>query len=110
MASKVSAQPAVRAALLEQQRRLGKRPPGAVLEGRDIGTVVFPDAPLKVFLTATPKERARRRARDLEAAGETVDLEMLELRSRSVTHATAGAITAQMRRGRFGAGQRRFDH
>ena len=78
MASKVSAQPAVRAALLEQQRRLGKRPPGAVLEGRDIGTVVFPDAPLKVFLTATPKERARRRARDLEAAGETVDLEMLE--------------------------------
>lgn len=78
MASKVSAQPAVRAALLEQQRRLGRRPPGAVLEGRDIGTVVFPDAPLKVFLTATPKERARRRARDLEAAGETVDLEMLE--------------------------------
>ena len=78
MASRVSAQPAVRAALLEQQRRLGKRPPGAVLEGRDIGTVVFPDAPLKVFLTATPKERARRRARDLEAAGETVDLEMLE--------------------------------
>ena len=78
MASKVSAQPAVRAALLEQQRRLGRRPPGAVLEGRDIGTVVFPEAPLKVFLTATPKERARRRARDLEAAGETVDLEMLE--------------------------------
>ena len=78
VASKVSAQPAVRAALLEQQRRLGRRPPGAVLEGRDIGTVVFPDAPLKVFLTATPAERARRRARDLEAAGEVVDLRVLE--------------------------------
>ena len=78
VASKVSAQPAVRAALLEQQRRLGRRPPGAVLEGRDIGTVVFPDAPLKVFLTATPAERARRRARDLEAAGEVVDLQALE--------------------------------
>lgn len=78
MASKVSAQPAVRAALLEQQRRLGRRPPGAVLEGRDIGTVVFPDAPLKVFLTATPAERARRRAGDLEAAGEVVDLQALE--------------------------------
>ena len=78
IASKVSAQPAVRAALLEQQRRLGRRPPGAVLEGRDIGTVVFPDAPLKVFLTATPAERARRRAQDLEAAGEVVDLQALE--------------------------------
>ena len=78
MASKVSAQPAVRAALLEQQRHLGRRPPGAVLEGRDIGTVVFPDAPLKVFLTATPAERARRRASDLEAAGEAVDLRALE--------------------------------
>jgi cytidylate kinase len=74
MASKVSAQPAVRAALLGQQRRLGQKPPGAVLEGRDIGTVVFPDAPLKVFLTATPGERARRRAADLNAAGESVDL------------------------------------
>ncbi len=78
LASKVSAQPAVRAALLEQQRRLGRRPPGAVLEGRDIGTVVFPDAPLKVFLTATPAERARRRAQDLRAAGEVVDLLALE--------------------------------
>ena len=77
MASKVSAQPSVRAALLDQQRRLGARPPGAVLEGRDIGTVVFPDAPLKVFLTATPMERARRRAGDLEAAGEVVDLQAL---------------------------------
>ena len=77
MASKVSAQPAVRAALLDQQRRLGLRPPGAVLEGRDIGTVVFPNAPLKVFLTASAMERARRRAEDLKAAGESVDLAAL---------------------------------
>ena len=77
MASKVSAQPAVRAALLDQQRRLGLRPPGAVLEGRDIGTVVFPNAPLKIFLTATPMERASRRAKDLKAAGESVDLDAL---------------------------------
>ena len=74
LASKVSAQPAVRAGLLDQQRRLGQKPPGAVLEGRDIGTVVFPDAQLKVFLTASPQERARRRAADLQAAGEPVDL------------------------------------
>jgi CMP/dCMP kinase len=69
-ASKVSALPKVRAALLELQRRLGRQHPiGAVLEGRDIGTVVFPDAEVKIFLTASPEERARRRVRDLEAAG-----------------------------------------
>lgn len=78
LASQCSAQPAVRAALLEQQRRLGMRPPGAVLEGRDIGTVVFPTAPLKVYLTASPSARARRRAGDLKAAGESVDLAELE--------------------------------
>lgn len=69
-ASRVSAFPAVRAALLELQRRLGRaHPRGAVLEGRDIGTVVFPDAEVKIFLTASPEQRARRRVRDLEGAG-----------------------------------------
>jgi len=59
--SPVSALPAVRAALTEQQRRLGSER-DTVMEGRDIGTVVFPHAEVKVFLTATPEERAHRRA------------------------------------------------
>lgn len=67
-ASAVSRHPEVRDALLELQRRLGER--GAVLEGRDIGTVVFPDAPVKVFLTASPEERARRRAAELAEKGQ----------------------------------------
>jgi pantoate ligase / CMP/dCMP kinase len=76
--SVVAAQAAVRQALLKQQQRLGEHG-GLVAEGRDIGTHVFPDAALKIFLTATPAERARRRAKDLEAQGETqIDLEQLE--------------------------------
>ena len=71
-ASAVSARPVVRAGLLELQRRLALAPghAGAVLEGRDIGTVVFPDADVKVFLTATPEERARRRHAELSAKGD----------------------------------------
>lgn len=71
-ASAVSARPVVRAGLLELQRRLALAPgnAGAVLEGRDIGTVVFPDADVKVFLTATPEERARRRHAELTAKGD----------------------------------------
>ncbi|MEM1417524.1 MAG: (d)CMP kinase [Myxococcota bacterium] len=77
-ASKVSAHPPVREALLGVQRHLG-REGGVVLEGRDIGTVVFPDAEVKVFLTATPRRRAERRQGDLEARGKTVPpLEALE--------------------------------
>lgn len=60
--SAVSAHPEVRAALRELQRA-AIRPPGVILAGRDIGTVIAPDAPLKVWLTASPEERARRRAR-----------------------------------------------
>ncbi|HEX7277631.1 MAG TPA: (d)CMP kinase, partial [Acidimicrobiales bacterium] len=60
--SKVAAVPAVRAALVALQRRWGADHGGAVVEGRDIGSVVFPDAELKVFLTATPEERAKRRS------------------------------------------------
>lgn len=66
-ASAVSRHPKVRAALLELQRRLGAH--NAVLEGRDIGTVVFPNAPLKIFLTASAQERARRRAEELAFRG-----------------------------------------
>jgi CMP/dCMP kinase len=71
-ASKVSAHPPVRAALLELQRRLGSQG-GVVVEGRDIGTVVFPDSPAKFFLTASPEVRARRRAAELRAGGREVD-------------------------------------
>lgn len=65
-ASMVSARPPVRAGLLDLQRKLARAEPrGAVLEGRDIGTVVFPDASLKIFLTASPEARARRRFEEL---------------------------------------------
>lgn len=77
--SRVSAIAAVRDGLLGVQRTLGREAPGgAVMEGRDIGTVVFPEAPLKVFLTASVAERARRRQRDLEAAGTPCSLEEVE--------------------------------
>ncbi len=71
-ASAVSARPVVRAGLLELQRRLACAPEnrGAVLEGRDIGTVVFPDADVKFFLTASAEERARRRHAELGAKGD----------------------------------------
>jgi CMP/dCMP kinase len=70
-ASAVSARPVVRAALLDLQRRLAAAPSnrGAVLEGRDIGTVVFPDADAKFFLTAAPEVRAQRRYAELQAKG-----------------------------------------
>lgn len=71
-ASQVSAHPEVRAALLELQRRLGAGG-GVVVEGRDTGTVVFPAADAKFFLTATEDERARRRVAELAASGQPVD-------------------------------------
>jgi cytidylate kinase len=73
-ASDVSRHPPVRAALLDLQRRLGANG-GVVLEGRDIGTVVFPDAEVKVFLTAGVRERARRRVDDLASRGVTRGLD-----------------------------------
>ncbi len=71
-ASLVAAQPAVRAALLDFQRNFARRPPGnrgAVLDGRDVGTVVCPDARVKLFITASLEARARRRLAELQAAG-----------------------------------------
>ena len=67
-ASQVAARPAVRAALLERQRAL-RRPPGLVADGRDMGSIVFPDAPLKVFLTADLGTRAERRYKQLKEKG-----------------------------------------
>ena len=72
-ASVVAALPRVRAALLEQQRRFAARPEGAVLDGRDIGTVICPDADVKLFVTASQETRAQRRALELRGRGEDVD-------------------------------------
>ena len=76
-ASKVAAIPEVRAALLDFQRDFARRPPngapGAVLDGRDIGTHVCPEAEIKLFVTASPEVRARRRVAELEGRGETAD-------------------------------------
>jgi cytidylate kinase len=74
--SQVSAHPAVRDALVEHQRRIMSAH-AIVAEGRDIGTVVYPGAPVKIFLTASIGERARRRHRDLAGAGHEVALEDL---------------------------------
>ncbi|MGX5219808.1 MULTISPECIES: (d)CMP kinase [Pseudomonas] len=82
-ASQVAALPAVREALLQRQRAFQEMP-GLVADGRDMGTVVFPDAPLKVFLTASAEERARRRYLQLKAKGDDVNLASLldEIRER----------------------------
>lgn len=75
-ASKVAAQPMVRAALLERQRAF-RELPGLVADGRDMGTVVFPDAPVKIFLTASAGERAKRRYKQLKEKGMDVRLSAL---------------------------------
>lgn len=74
-ASIVAARPAVRAALLDLQRAFAARPGGAVLDGRDIGTVICPDAPVKLFITAAPEIRALRRYKELLGRGADVTLD-----------------------------------
>ncbi len=70
LTSPISALPKVRRVIVEQQREMGRRAErGVVLEGRDIGTVVFPDAEVKIFLTASPEERAKRRYEELRDRG-----------------------------------------
>jgi cytidylate kinase len=75
-ASRVAAIPAVRAALSQRQRDF-RRPPGLVADGRDMGTVIFPDAEAKVFLTASPAERARRRHKQLVEKGIDANIDRL---------------------------------
>jgi CMP/dCMP kinase len=92
-ASTVSAHAEVRAALLELQRKIAQQG-GCVVEGRDIGTVVLPWAPVKIFLTASPEERARRRYDELQKKGQDVDYartlaELRERDQRDTTRATA---------------------
>lgn len=72
-ASIVAAMPEVRQALMDMQRSFASRPGGAVLDGRDIGTVICPEADVKIFVTASPETRASRRALELKSQGDTVD-------------------------------------
>jgi cytidylate kinase len=83
LASQVAQYPEVREALLKRQR-LFARAPGLVADGRDMGTVIFPDAPVKIYLTASAEERASRRYKELIAKGENVSLPTLveQVRSR----------------------------
>ncbi|HVN36138.1 MAG TPA: (d)CMP kinase [Casimicrobiaceae bacterium] len=88
-ASQVAVHPAVRAALLARQHAF-RRPPGLVADGRDMGTVVFPDACLKVFVTASVEERARRRHKQLIEKGisSTIDSLLLDIRERDARDAS----------------------
>jgi len=88
-ASRVAANAAVREALLDFQRRFARQPPGAVLDGRDIGTVVCPDADIKLFVTASLAKRAERRWKELLAKGEPAiaDRVLDELRQRDARDA-----------------------
>jgi cytidylate kinase len=72
-ASRISVIPEVRAALFNFQKEFAALPPGAVLDGRDIGTVIAPNAEVKIFVIATPEVRARRRALELRGRGEMVN-------------------------------------
>ena len=96
-ASQVSAHPEVRAALLDVQRRLGAGG-GVVVEGRDTGTVVFPNAGAKFFLTASDEVRARRRVEELRAAGTNVEFETtlrdMQVRDRRDTERTVAPMIA----------------
>jgi CMP/dCMP kinase len=84
LASIVSAHPLVRAALLARQKRFAHQPGGAVLDGRDIGTVIAPDADAKLFVRATPRIRAQRRHAELQAHGSTVSFDkvLADIRAR----------------------------
>ena len=92
-ASRVSSVPEVRAALLSWQRRFAEAAEGAVLDGRDIGTVVCPDARVKLFITAAPEERARRRHRELLGRGEETTLAAIlaDIRARDARDSSRAA-------------------
>jgi cytidylate kinase len=97
LASRISAYPSVRAALVDRQRDFAEQPGGAVLDGRDIGTVIAPDADAKLFVTATPEVRARRRYDELLRMGMSVHLEdvLLDIQARDARD--SGRTTAPLR-------------
>jgi CMP/dCMP kinase len=97
MASAVSKSPAVRAGLLTLQRELGKNG-GVVMDGRDIGTVVFPDADWKFFLEASAEERGKRRYRELKGKGMDVDLARITQEIKDRDHQDSGRSIAPLRK------------
>lgn len=97
-ASRISAVPEVRTALLAWQRRFAADPSGAVLDGRDIGTVVCPAASVKLFITASALERARRRHRELAGRGEVASLEgiLADIEARDARDSSRSAAPLRM--------------
>ena len=93
VASRISAYPLVRAALLERQTRFAAQPGGAVLDGRDIGTVIAPQAEAKLFVTARPEVRAEHRLAELRRAGRNVHLAevLADIRARDARDTGRGA-------------------
>jgi 3-phosphoshikimate 1-carboxyvinyltransferase/cytidylate kinase len=96
IASRIAAYPKVRSALLERQRGF-RQPPGLVADGRDMGTVVFPDAVLKIFLTASPEERADRRYKQLmgKGLGATMATLLQDIRARDARDSERAAAPLQ---------------
>src|SRR5687767_4745643 len=97
-ASRVAARPGVRRALLDRQRAF-RRPPGLVADGRDMGSVVFPDAALKIYLTASPEERAARRHKQLmgKGMGATMTALLQDIRTRDARDSERAAAPLQQR-------------
>lgn len=103
LASRVSVHPSVRQALYERQRAFAERPGGAVLDGRDIGTVIAPDADVKLFVTATVEARADRRAREMRERGLDVTLEAIadDIRARDERDANRTEAPLRVAEGAF---------
>jgi CMP/dCMP kinase len=98
VASRISAYPSVRTALLERQRNFASQPGGAVLDGRDIGTVIAPDADAKLFVTASPEIRARRRQQELQRLGRPSHYEDVLIDIRARDERDSGRATAPLAR------------
>ncbi|HVL77895.1 MAG TPA: (d)CMP kinase [Sphingomicrobium sp.] len=98
IASRVSAYPSVRSALLERQREFAEQPGGAVLDGRDIGTVIAPGATVKLFVTAKPEVRAQRRVRELLERGMPAHYEDVLIDIRARDERDSGRQAAPLRR------------
>jgi len=98
MASIVSAHPLVRASLLQRQKRFAQQDGGAVLDGRDLGTVIAPDADAKLFIKATPQIRARRRHMELQANGSTLSFDkvLADIRKRDERDSSRSAAPLVM--------------
>ena len=97
IASLISAYPAVRTALLERQQEFAGQPGGAVLDGRDIGTVIAPEAEVKLFVTATPEVRAQRRTKELAGRGMPAHFEDVLADIRARDERDSGRDTAPLR-------------